>query len=221
MAVWVAKYGVDPVIEWADAIPESEEYAWAKEAGFQAAIGEVAKTDGDRAIAWYEANRESEHAEAAMKTLAFAWVTNNDPAALFDWLQEQPAGQLRLETIRQTYRRWLKHDPETAMTWIRETELTAALDPAVAVFARLESRINPESAVEWANRIEDQDMQRLTIVPILRIWAREDSVAARDWMVEHNFPEAIRDDILARLPMAALEQLKDMDMATEATTTAP
>ena len=107
------------------------------------------------------------------------------------------------------------------MTWIRETELTAALDPAVAVFARLESRINAENAVEWANRIEDQAMQRLTIVPILRIWAREDSVAARNWMIEHNFPEAIRDDILARLPMAALEQLKDMDMATEATTVAP
>jgi hypothetical protein len=108
------------------------------------------------------------------------------------------------------------------MTWIREAELTAALDPAVAVFARLESRINPESAVDWANRIEDQEMQRLTIVPILRIWAREDSVAARDWMVEHDFPEAVRNDILARLPQAAIKQLQeDVDMATEATTTAP
>jgi hypothetical protein len=221
MAGWIAADGVDTVIGWAEALPETEDDAWAKEAAFQAAIGAVAKMDTNRAAAWYATHREAGYSEASMKALAFAWLMNGDPAELFEWLQGQPANQLRLETIRQSYRRWLKQSPDEAIAWIRGAELTAALDPAVAVFARLESRLSPESAAEWADRIEDQNLQRLTIIPILRLWAREDPLAARKWMIDREYPASIQNDILARLPMAAAEQLQDVNTATEATATAP
>jgi hypothetical protein len=220
MALWISNEGIDSVIEWADAIPEEGDDSWAKKAAFQAAIGAVAKVDASRAAAWYEAHREFEYAEPSIKMLTFSWLTHGDPVTLFEWLQEQPAGQLRLETIRQTYRRWLKQDPDAAIAWLRGVTLTAALDPAVAIFARLESRMSPESAVEWANRIQDQKLQRMTIVPILRIWAKEDSAAAREWMVEQKYPASIRDDIIGRLPGEAAEQTQETDTATGATITA-
>jgi len=217
MANWIATEGADVVIDWAEAIPEDEDDNWAREAAFRAAVGAVAKLDASRAAAWYEAHREHDYAAPALKTLAFTWQTNGDPVALFEWLQQQPDGKLRVETVRQSYRRWLKNDPEAAVAWIRSATLTPALDPAVAVFARLESRISPESAVEWANRIEDQSLQRLTIIPILRIWATEDSAAALHWMDEHSYPVSVRNDIIARLPKAADEKTREMEAAGEAT----
>jgi hypothetical protein len=217
MANWIATEGADTVIDWAEAIPEDEDDNWAREAAFRAAVGAVAKLDASRAAAWYEVHREHDYAAPALKTLAFTWQTNGDPVALFEWLQQQPDGKLRVETIRQSYRRWLKNDPEAAVAWIRSATLTPALDPAVAVFARLESRISPESAVEWANRIEDQSLQRLTIIPILRIWATEDSAAALHWMDEHSYPVSVRNDIIRRLPKAADEKKREMEGAGEAT----
>jgi hypothetical protein len=222
MAGWIASTeGIESVIEWAEDIPNEGDTAWAREAAFRAAISVVAKVDGLRAAEWYEDNKESEDAGVVLKALAFAWVANDDPPALFDWLQEQPEGQLRLETIRQAYRRWIKSDPRFAIAWLSGVTLTPALDPAVAIYARLESRADPVKAIEWASRIQDQNLQRVTTVPILRIWGQEDPAAARKWMMDQHYPESVRNDIVGRLSREAAEMREETDAATEAATTAP
>ena len=80
----------------------------------------------------------------------------------------------------------------------------AALDPAVAVFARELSRTSPPAAVEWADRIHDEPLRRRTLVPILRLWSREDPSAARAWMDAQNMPPELKREFLGR-PTASLD----------------
>jgi hypothetical protein len=221
MAVLIAKDGVDTVIDWAEAMPEGGDESWAREAAFRAAVDAVAKRDRSRAVVWYEAHREFEYAAAALKTLSWEWVWNGDPAELFEWLQEQPAGKLRVETVRQSYRQWLERDAREAIAWLRSTELTPALDPALAVFARRESRTSAKEAIEWANRIDDQATRRMTLVPILRILAKEDPATALEWMIEHDYPVSVRNDIIGNLSRQAARLRQEREAETEAAATAP
>jgi hypothetical protein len=146
-------------------------------------------------------------------------MSNGDPVTLFEWLQQQPDAKIRSDVVRQSYRQWLERDEEEAVAWLRGTTLSPALDPAVAAFARLESRTSPESAIEWANRIEDQTLRRRTIVPILRMLALENSTAALDWMIEHNYPVSVRNDIVGRLSKEADELRREREAAAEAEAT--
>jgi len=220
MAKKIAIDGIDAVIDWAEALPDDPQRGWAKKIAFRAGMSVVARMDLSRAIAWYEAHREFDYAGPSFRSLAFVWMHNDDPVSLFEWLQQQPDGKLRLETIRRSYRQWLERDEEEATAWMRGVTLTPALDPAVAVFVRLESRDSPWSAVEWANRIEDQALRRMTIVPILRRLAQEDSAAVLAWMVEHDYPVSVRNDILGNLSRAADKLRQEREAETEATATA-
>ena len=191
----VQKDGIDAVIEWAEAVP-NDGPDFAKEIAFRSASAVVAQLDARRAAAWFEAHRESAYAPPAIKMIALKWVDHHDPPALFEWLAGLPDDETRRDGVRAGFTRWSKQSPEEAGSWLRSATLTAALDPAVAVFAREVSRSSPESAIEWAERIQDELLRRQTIAPILRIWGRQDPKAVQAWMADHDVPESVQKAIV-------------------------
>jgi len=191
----VQKDGIDAVIDWAEAVPDDGPNS-AKEIAFRSALRVVAQWDARRAGAWFEAHRESAYAPPTIQMIALKWVDYHDPPTLFEWLAGLPDDETRRDGVRAGFTRWLKESPEEAGTWLRGATLTAALDPAVAVFAREVSRSSSESAIEWAEHIQDELLRRQTITPILRMWNRHDPKAVRAWMADHDVPEPVRQAIV-------------------------
>jgi hypothetical protein len=113
------------------------------------------------------------------------------------WLATLPAGPDRDAGVQETYRVWLSRDREAAMAWMRGAELEPWLEPALALFAVVLARESPAEALEWAERILDDERRLEATAKIGRQWLRADPEAARSWLDEAELPDQTRAWILA------------------------
>jgi len=187
--------GPDAITRWAEAVPVDAPNQ-AKATAFLLASGTLAQNDPSDATALFEAHQQFEYAQPALKSIARRWVDHHEPQELFEWLVSLPAGEGRSEGVEAGFSRWWSKAPRDARAWLETAPSSEALDPAVAVFARELSRSSAWQAVEWAARIHDETLRRRTLVPILRIWSREDPSAARAWMNAQGLPKELQREFL-------------------------
>ena len=128
-------------------------------------------------------------------------MDHHDPQQLFEWLLTLPDSEGVPDAVEAGFDRWWSKDPRAARAWLEAAPSSARLDPALVVFARHLSRNSAGQAVEWAERIHDEPLRRSTLVPILRLWSREDPSAARAWMDAQDLPKELQREIL-RAPTA-------------------
>jgi hypothetical protein len=209
----VRKDGMDALLSWGEAVSESVPND-GKLYAVQSALQIVAKFDIGKATDWFERHQQSESVKPAIKVIATGWVDFHDPPQLFEWLVGLPPDETRDGGFRQGFVRWLRVDPDAAKAWLRGSTLTAAFDPAIAVYARDLSRASPAEAVDWAERIGDETLRRQTLLPILRQWAQEDHPAMREWLAESDVPEAVRTEILSSITIR-IQEAKEREAAAQ------
>jgi hypothetical protein len=201
----INKGGIEATIAWADGVLANGP-SKGKEGPFRGAIRFVTRKDTARATAWFEAHQSEPYANAGIKGMALQWIDDQDPPALFAWLETLHAGKTRDDGMRTGFTRWWKTDPEAADAWIRAAEISGAHDPAVVVYAQNMSHSSPELAIEWADRIHDETLRRRTLAPVLRGWSQQDPSAVRSWMDEHDVPPEVRDAIVKSPRYKRMEQ---------------
>lgn len=87
------------------------------------------------------------------------------------------------------------------MSWLEgQPILPRALDPAVAEMAlhlgRHPRQPRPPKAVAWAERIQDSELRRETIIPIARLWKTRNPTAMQAWLEASDLPRELKYEIL-------------------------
>jgi hypothetical protein len=189
------EHGREAIRNWAESIPVDAPNQ-GKAAAFLTAGGALAQNDPKDAVALYESHQMYEYAQPALRAIARRWVEFHDPRDLFAWLVTLPEGQSRNDAVDAGFSRWWANHPQAAASWLRESSLNAALDPAVSIFAIETSRVSEARAIVWADRIKDPVMRRRTIAPILRRWVARNRMAARAWMKEQSLSAELQREFL-------------------------
>jgi hypothetical protein len=153
LALEILKGGVEASIKWADEIPDDADRNF-KQTAVRRVASDVAGIDPERAAQWIDGQRDRPYAPIARDAIATRWV-ERDPEAAMNWLLTLPAGEERRKTIGSTFSTWLKSDPSAATIWLRSASPAKAVDPAIVVVVRRDSKRRPGSALDWAHLIHD------------------------------------------------------------------
>jgi hypothetical protein len=142
----VATLGAEGAIAWLDSLPDD---------GFTFILrnrvaSAAAETDPAAAAAWAEPRiAAAERPTGLPRRIGTRWVRSDGRAAM-KWLASLPAGKDRNDGVAESFRDWMKIDPEDARAWaaerIAEEPLEAWSEPALSVHSRLISRAEPEAA---------------------------------------------------------------------------
>ncbi len=200
--------GPEALLGWADAVAPDAPNNF-KTGAFNQAAAMVARADPQRTAEWYLLHREHPYSAGALKGIARAWAERHDPPALFDWLRKLPVETERADetgdAIAAGFRAWLRKDPEQAEAWLSAALPDPRLDPAIVELVRAEGA--PRSAMEWAVRIQDEDLRRAQTVRVGRSWRARDPEALGVWLDQVELPDEISQEILATAPAAARARL--------------
>ncbi|MEZ5303173.1 MAG: hypothetical protein R3F11_21395 [Verrucomicrobiales bacterium] len=141
---------------WAKDAPLSEIATWIDSEAGQHEAGEIA--DFERKVAGVAVQRE--------------------PKAAIDWLMSRSSPERRSEDLEALVGLWAVSEPNAAGEWLGSLTMGPDTDAAVATFARRIRRDDPESALEWARRIDDPALRDEVSNNVLRVWDDVDPGAA-------------------------------------------
>jgi hypothetical protein len=106
------------------------------------------------------------------------------------------------EAVAAGFLAWLRRSPEEAEAWLEASLPDPRLDPAVVELVRSRFQTQPASAVEWAQRIEDESQRRAQTVVGFRSWRRRDPQAAAAWLERSELAPDLREAIERSAPPA-------------------
>ena len=98
--------------------------------------------------------------------------------------------------VEATYREWLRQERDEARRWLRGKEYSVALEPAISVYALDTVLEDPPTALEWAEKLQDQTLRHETLEKLARAWVSKDADAARSWVEQSELSEAAARRIL-------------------------
>jgi hypothetical protein len=102
------------------------------------------------------------------------WAEFHDAAASLEWLRSLPVQEGRAKELQDAtkaaMRVWYRRAPDEAEVWLESALPDPKLDPAVAELARSSALDTPESAIQWAALVQDDDLQRKTTLRVARQW---------------------------------------------------
>lgn len=129
MLTWeLSKQGPDAVMRWAEAVPGSDPRFRA--AAFFQAAKTLAGIDPSTTAEWleYHMGLDPTLVEGAVRAAARSWVASDGPAAMA-WLAGLPESESRQRALEETWRAWLRRDPDAAGAWLdaEAPEAVAAL----------------------------------------------------------------------------------------------
>jgi hypothetical protein len=197
----ISRGGPDALMRWVEELPADSANEF-KQGAFYHAAGEVARTDPDRAAAWFESHRAAPYARGSLDHIARKWAHHHDPSALFGWLKGLDLAPGEVEgALAAGYRVWLGGDAEAAEAWILSELPDPGLDPAVWELVRARAEKEPRVAIDWALRLEDPDMRRKGLIRAGRSLFRRNREAGEAWLAQSDLPEEDRESIRRAPPM--------------------
>ncbi len=178
----VQRDGVEETIRWAEAL-SGDAAGDFKQLAFRRVAGAVAGVDPIRAAAWAERQRGGQWGVGLARAVTQKWCEQDGQSAM-EWLRglPDPGSADVARAFEEGYRTWLNTDREAARAWLHEQELDSSLDPVVAIYARSTAREDPEAAIPWAARINDEVQRNETLEKIAQAWMHRDPDAARVWL---------------------------------------
>ncbi len=180
MIVSICESSTDPakrskLIGWAQGLGDEGERALA--------LGNLveiwARREGsDAALEWVDAVVESPVVMREIEQGLASITLEDDPTAAAEWLMGRAGEGSRAEHLRFIVSRWAQRAPNAAGEWLGRQPLDASADAAVAQFAEIITRDDPESAFAWASRIHDAGRRSQTGERVMRHWRIVDPEAA-------------------------------------------
>lgn len=135
---------------------------------------------------------------------AFArgWA-DSAPDKLADFAAQLPPGPSRASAFNAAWERWVERDPMTAAQWMAVRLKDAPeFEPALAtLLARTDDLFtSTETAVQWAEAIDDPALRLSATTHVLQRWARRDRAAAVNYVrTAPKLDPSEREKLLAAL----------------------
>lgn len=190
--------GVDALVEWAEAIPDSDPNY--KLEVFRRTGTALVAHDAEAAKSFCDRHCEGEFGSNLRVRIADRWA-HDDAAAALTWLADAPDSQDTHLAVRIAFANWLSKDRQPALQWMKEQlerhangEPPAWIEPALPVYARWLAADSPVAALEVAARLKDRHESNVVMVELAHQWYHErDKEAAEAWLKTSPLNEALRE----------------------------
>lgn len=196
----IRRLGPAEAAKWAESLPEEDEDF--KVDVYRLLASALTLLDLEAALRWCEAQCDGPYDKDLRTTIATRWL-RRDGAAAFTWLSEAPPSPERSRGLRFGYLDWAKEDRDAALAFMRESLAGEPRDwhPEIyAIYARVLALHSPAEAIEWADRVDDEEQREAVLVQIARHWRTLDEDAAEVWLLQSPLSEEAREQVRAPLP---------------------
>lgn len=175
--------GVESAKAWVDSIGDPDLKGGALSRVAESAV----RADLEGAVEWVTRYAADESASRAINRVANEWA-EQDPAAVLSWADTLPDAA-KAEAYGEAFEEWTRRDATAAGEYLTSMASSPARDAAVEEFASNLARQEPDTAIQWAETIDNQESRTETITRVARSWYRQDQEAASQWLSTSGLPE--------------------------------
>jgi hypothetical protein len=194
--------GIDATIRFTEAMRDDPHGDDLKAQAFRRLATALTNRDPETALAWAARHTGGLYGKHLIRRIGARWGWIDGKAAM-EWARGLPADlENRDRVVLSTYRGWMTFDREQARTWMRSTEQTEGLAPALEAFITDLARSDPTEALEWVPRLQSESRRERSLIAIGRNWLIADPEGAARWLEDAELPPAIVESI-ERKPRAA------------------
>ena len=195
----IKRYGPEPVIRWAEAVPVPTEDIRFKLAVYRRLGRELAIYHPEEAKAWCAKQCDGPHGRNLRTVIARRWARWS-PIDALDWLKSAGPGEERDFAVKQTFAAFVGKDREGAKNWVAEVmpadSYPVWFQPAVSSYASILAVEDPLLAAEVAGKIDLPAVARRSLMNTARKWLRKDPEAAEAWLAQSPLSEETRAMVL-------------------------
>lgn len=190
--------GIAAVERWAESLPDGDDDKSYKVTVFSRVVDALSLLDVEAAVAWCNLHCDGPYGANMRSLIGRNWVLHDGPAALA-WLSTARPGTERDLAVRLTFQLWTRTDREATLAWLADQTKTGEaapwLRPVYPIYARLLSGDRPLDAIQWAERIENDQQREHVLIGVLRVWRHSDEAAAEAWMLQSSLSEGAREKV--------------------------
>ena len=132
---------------------------------------------------------------AAMAVLS-QWIST-DPVAAAGWTAQFAEGPLREQALWQVAREWGLRNWNDTSSWLAQLPPGPSRDSAIDAFVTSADGYDIKLALEWANRMENQEKRALRVESTAQRWLGENPTAARTWIQQAQLPSGMAQRLLS------------------------
>ncbi len=151
-------------------------------------VGEWARYDPENAAAYVLSLGED--APTSLKNALINEWAESDPAAAAAWLSTLPEGDPAVgRATAEIIREWARYDLTASAEWLNSMPASAELDWAVASYTFRAAQEDPESAISWAESINNDRMRDRMTEQVAANWKQQDPQAFQQYLDDSDFSD--------------------------------
>ncbi|MGK0184427.1 MAG: hypothetical protein ACI9R3_000193 [Verrucomicrobiales bacterium] len=187
----VLEGGIDEAASWVTSISDSQ----LKEGALNRVIDQYMREDIDAAAEWVSTMSGESYANDSIRQVA-EQMAKTDPMKALQWA-DALAEDAQPQVYREALNEWAKTDATAASEYLLAMTNSPERDQAITGLTSTLKRDEPESALVWAQEINDPQLKESTLIDVARNWYySDDKVAAGTWLETSGFsPEAVQQVI--------------------------
>ena len=191
-ASWKLRHvGPEATLAWAEAqAAEDDSRDGFGKVAMDRAANVVAPLEPELVRRWAQRHEGQPYARHLNRELAKRWFPVDADAAMA-WLASIENEEKRAELTKTGFGRWAHLDPIASEHWLTSTDLTPDHDPALIQFSEDHSSREPEKALIWAGRIQDNGMRGTAQANVLRGWLVHAPRSAESWLEGNALPPEV------------------------------
>ena len=181
--------GPDAAMKWALGL--SETHPRFKLQAFRRVGKALTAVDPAAARRWAAEQRFGDYGDGVLEMVSRNEAKRHDPLETLEWLGTLPDGPDLSGAGKEAFLVWVKKDKEAARSWLGAASPDESwLDGArVTHVAWVVSHEGPNAALEWIDRIHDEQMRAQAVQYLIGRWLRIDRAAAEAWVAEADLDE--------------------------------
>lgn len=202
----IRQQGAEAAMRWAESVPEGDE-VYKRNVVRQLGAGLVS-FDVDAAVRWCEAHCEDPYGGDLRNIIASRWARLDEGFAALEWLFAGPRGDGWNASLKGAFGVWAQAHPEEASAWMAAQAHGGDGDPEpwlqllVPTYTLMVMRESPAEALEWAERVENEEERERLLIRVARAWRWQDEAAAEAWLRESPLSEEARGNARLLPPLS-------------------
>ncbi len=193
---------------WAEDIKDQK----FKEQIFEELAEDWVSVDPKGLASWLEGHIHQQYAWEAVEDLGRGWVASDSTAAT-EWFENLPDGPAKQKGIHKMAQSWAENDLASMGEWLNTLPDSTTTDRGVQAYSERLAEQAPESALESAMGIMNDDMRNETVHELAQDWYSRDQEAALSWAEANDYPPEAMErtlDIYAKMNAQQLQQINKM-----------